>query len=202
MSAWDNSDIIKCLTFCATLQLRTPLRVLLRHGEAHSDIQTEPPTIAREGWEGIWMAQVFDTPYQGTMASDVGQVRASDYLPFLIAVRQVIETPDSIDHRIQQLRGMHIAKDWQAYLSKHGGIEGIISQFFPDFISTVPGINRETERELNALGLNTPNRLSATADKTLLGIKGIGPSKLLKIRAYCDGFTSGRDSEKLDMVRR
>jgi hypothetical protein len=49
-----NQDIIKGLEFIATLQLRTPLRVLLRHGEIHTDINTEPPKIAMEMWEGWW----------------------------------------------------------------------------------------------------------------------------------------------------
>ena len=35
LSAWGNDDIAKGLRFIATLQLRTPLRVLLRDGEIH-----------------------------------------------------------------------------------------------------------------------------------------------------------------------
>lgn len=202
MSAWSNGDIVKCLRFSATLQLRIPLRVLRRHGESHSNPDTAPPPIALNQWEGMWMPQVFNDPYDGEMASDVGPVRANDYLPFLLAIREVIEAHGSIEHRIARLRGMHIENCQKCFLERHGGIEGIIDSFFPAFASTIPSINRETVFELNALGLNTANRLSAATDKTLLAIKGIGPSKLVKIRDYCDGLTTDRDSENLDMVLR
>jgi hypothetical protein len=202
MSAWGNSDIIKCLRFCATMQLRNPLRILLRHDEVHSDQNTAPPIIALEGWEGIWTAQVTKTPMQTHIASDAGPILAKDYLPYLIAIREVVEIDDSIEHRIEQLREIRIEKGWQAHLGKHGGFEGIISRFFPDFISTVPGITRETNEKLHALGLNTPNRLSGSADEALLAIKGIGPSKLLKIRAYCAGITENRDADRVDTVIR
>jgi hypothetical protein len=207
LSAWGNDDIIKGLSFFATPQLRTPLRVLLRHDELHTNREAEPPEIAHEAWEGIWLPKV-NPEYDltggrvGECASDVGPVRAKDYLPFLVAIRKEVEAHNSIEHRIEQLRGIRIEKGWQTYLGKHGGIEGIISRFFPDFISTVPGITRETNEKLHALGLNTPNRLSDTADEALLAIKGIGPSKLLKIRAYCAGITENRDAERVDTVIR
>lgn len=52
--ARDHTDIMAGYTFCATMQLRTPLRVLLRHGEKHQGPK-EPPVIAREQWKGIWI---------------------------------------------------------------------------------------------------------------------------------------------------
>ncbi len=58
MSAWGNNDVITGLQFCATMQLRTPLQVLLRHGEIHTDRNTKPPRIALEPWEGIWLPRL------------------------------------------------------------------------------------------------------------------------------------------------
>lgn len=55
LSAWGNSDIIRGLQFSATMQLRTPLRVLLRHGEIHTDRTMAAPQVVRERWEGIWI---------------------------------------------------------------------------------------------------------------------------------------------------
>lgn len=202
MSSWGNSDIIECLRFSATLQLRNSLRILLRHDEIHSDPNTAPPIIALEGWEGIWMASVNRKPFQGYIASHAGPVLAKDYLPFLIAIRQVVEAQDSIERRVENLSGMHFKKDWQTYLDKLGGIERIINQFFPDFISSIPGLSRVAAQELKVLGLSTPNKLASTSDKTLLGIKGIGPSKLLKIRDYCAGIIENRDSDREDKVIR
>jgi hypothetical protein len=37
-----NADVIAGLAFCATMQLRTPLRVLVRHGEVHRHMNSPP----------------------------------------------------------------------------------------------------------------------------------------------------------------
>jgi hypothetical protein len=164
MSAWGNNDVITGLQFCATMQLRTPLRVLLRHGEIHTDRNTKPPRIALEPWEGIWLPKLktfrelgvdMDEPSMGTMASDVGQIPADggDYLPLLIAVREIVELHDSIESRIKRLSEMPMAGDWQTYLDKLWGMGGITGRFFPDFISTIPAISIAIRYELSDLGL-------------------------------------------------
>ena len=48
-------DVSLGFQFCATLQLRTPLRVLLRHGELYLRNDGGQPHIAHEPWEGIWL---------------------------------------------------------------------------------------------------------------------------------------------------
>jgi hypothetical protein len=172
--------------FSATMQLRTPLRVLLRHGELYLKNDGQQPKIAREPWEGMWVPvgksfeeiarasnssandiEVFrrlDAQISRmTMASDVGPILAEDYLPFLIAVRRIVEAYDSIEQRIEKLREMPMTPDWEEFVSKHRGIDGIIQCFFPKFINL-------------AAGLDTPNRIAAASDETLLAIKGIGYS--------------------------
>lgn len=149
MSAWGNDDIITGLKFSATMQLRTPLRVLLRHGEIHTDRNTKPPRIALEPWEGIGLPKVktfrelgvdIDNPSMGTMASSIGQIQndGGNFLPFLIAVRTIVESHDSIESRIKLLREMPITDDLQIYVDKLWGIDHIIGIFFPSFISTIP----------------------------------------------------------------
>jgi hypothetical protein len=140
--------------FCATLQLRTPLRVLLRHNEIYIKNDGHQPQIAREPWEGVWMPKLKWNELgiagtnkfpEFTHASDVGQILAKDYLPFLIAVRKILELPDSIENRIKLLREKPSEGDWQTYVEKHGGIERIIRQFFPRFVCTS---RRLTTRQL------------------------------------------------------
>lgn len=213
MSAWGNDDIVKGLQFGATMQLRTPLRVLLRHGEIHADKAYPPPKIAIEPWEGFWLpvTKSFEDIALGhdnsaddidrfrrldaelaskyTIASDVGPILAEDYLPFLIAVRRIVETHDPIGRRIKALREMPIVADWQAYFSKHGGIEGIVQRFFPKF-SNLPA------------GLDTPNLIAGASDETLLGIKGIGPAKLKAMRERCACITENRDADRVEDVIR
>ena len=55
LSAWTDDEIIAGLQFFATLQLRTPLRVLQWHGKLHTDRDTPPPQVAQMEWEGIWL---------------------------------------------------------------------------------------------------------------------------------------------------
>ena len=205
-----NDDIIKGLEFCATMQLRTPLRVLLRHGEIHTGINTEPPKIAMEMWEGIWTTKT--TTYrelgidvdeiQGTQASEIGPILPDDYLPFLIAIHKIVELDEPIDNRIKKLREMPMVGNWKTYVDKHGGIEAIIGRFFPEFIDTIPKLNLSTKDELSKMGLNTPNRITAAPDETFLSIKGIGQAKIKVIRDYCAGIADNRDADRIEDVVR
>jgi len=206
-----NDDIIKGLEFIATMQLRTPLRVLLRHGEIHTDINTEPPKIIKELWEGIWVTKTktyrelgIDMPEiaPGTHASDVGQVLPDDYLPFLIAIRKIVELDEPIETRIAKLREMLPACKWQTFLHKHGGPEKIIQHFFPRYISPMPKLPAGTVRELSKLGFDTPARIAKASDEVLLSMKGIGPAKLRAIRAHCSDMAKHRDADRVDNVTR
>jgi len=208
------ADVCKGFEFRATLQLRTPLRVLLRDGELYLKNDGCQPQIAREPWEGVWVTALktyeeiacgpdstadsieffrrLDAGFAAagrTVASDVGPILADDYLPFLIAVRRIIEARDTIEHRIEELLEMPIEAGWQEFVSKHGGIDGIIERFFPKFMNL-------------AAGLDTPNRIAAASDETLLGIKGIGPAKLKAIREHCAGIAENRDADRVETVTR
>jgi len=214
IKAWkDNQDVISGLEFIATMQLRTPLRVLLRHGEIHTNINTAPPQIIKELWEGIWTTKTktyrelgvdIDEVKDLTCASDIGQIPqdGGEYLKFLIAIRKIVELDEPIDNRIKKLREMPILDEWKTYLEKHGGIETIVSYFFPKFIETIPSLNQSTEDELCKLDLNTPNRIATAPDETLLSIKGIGQAKLKAIRDYCAGTTDKRDADRVEDVIR
>ena len=206
-----NQDVIEGLEFIATLQLRIPLRVLLRDGEIHRDINTAPPKYAREMWEGIWVTKTktfhemgIDLPEwpESESASDIGYVLRREYLPFLKAVREIVELNEPIENRIKKLREMPISEKWKSYIERHGGIEKIIRYFFPKFIDTIPSLNQSAEDELCKLGLNAPNRIAAAPDKTLLSIKGIGQAKLKAIRDYCAGITDNRDADRVENVIR
>lgn len=191
LAAWADSDIILGLRFCATLQLRTPLRVLRRHGKLHRDKNKAPPEYAHEMWEGIWIPQVLKGPPGGEMSSDVGPIPATggDYLPFLIALHRIVEEKEPIELRIEKLRNMPVNDVWQGYLEKHGGVETIINRFFPRIF------------DLGA-GLDTPNQVAAASDEELLEIKGVGPAKLRALRERCAQITENRDSERLESVAR
>lgn len=218
LSAWGNDDIIEGLQFSATLQLRTPLRVLLRHGEIHTEKRAPPPRITKEAWEGLWTPKTESYRSLGidvdevpvTCASDVGPVSPGDYLPFLIALRKTVELDEPIEERIKKLRTMPIRPEWQTFVesygargkSRHRGLAWVIEYFFPRFINTIPKLTEGAVRELAELGLDTPDRIAAAPDETLLGIKGIGLAKLQLIRDYCAGITKNRDADRIENVGR
>ena len=210
--AWiENEDIIIGLKFHATLQLRTPLRVLTRHGEVYSDKNKEPPKIAKELWEGIWIPQLktfrelgldVDELSESTTATSIGQINSSDYLLFLISIREILELEESIDDRIFKLRHMQLTANGKTFVNSHGGIDQIINEVFPPFIHTIPKLKITTINELSKLNINTANQIQIASDDTLLNLSGIGKATLKNVRDYCAGMIINRDEMRLDKVVR
>lgn len=194
--------------FHATHQLRTPLRILLRHGEVHRDMHSSPPVISTEMWQGIWTMHVktwaelgaaADIPeFEGTVSSDAGPVRSKEYLPFLIAVRSIVERPGTATARSDQLKDELQRPCWFDFCNKLGGWHAVVDSFFPPFINSLP---REAAAFLRAKGLKTPAAVAQASDADLLAIKGIGPAKLLLIRSACSE-AAAPDEELLDLVAR
>ncbi|MFC7518923.1 helix-hairpin-helix domain-containing protein [Herbaspirillum sp. GCM10030257] len=213
-SMWaHNADILSGMRFSATIQMRTPLRVLEHHGELHSNPKSAPPAYAREPWEGMWVPQTksfremgIDLPEMDgrQMASEVGTIPADggDYLPFLKKVRRIVESYRTIDQRVGELRALLAEPRYAEYVSKSGGADRIINNFFPTFLSTIPGLPAATANSLRDQGLDTADMLAAAPDATLLAVKGIGPSKLKTLRARCEEINEGRSHPRIDAVRR
>lgn len=207
----ENQDVIEGLEFSATMQLRTPLRVLLKHGELHKDPNISPPSYTKELWEGIWIAKSkswrelgldIDELHESLVASEIGPIKVSEYLPFLIAVRTVIERHETIDVKINELHKLLLSDQWQTFISKHGGKVKLINLLFPCFIDTIPALSNDSIKELRRLALLTANDIEKTSDSELLNIKGIGKAKLNKIRDYCAAVAENRDNQRVDSVRR
>ncbi|MGK2900784.1 MAG: hypothetical protein ACSLE9_19200 [Burkholderiaceae bacterium] len=189
-------SLIKGRTFIATIQVRTPLRVLNRDGEFFAGVN-DPPLIAHEMWEGEWIVQVktwaelggADIPAfaPSTRASDIGQIPldGGEYLVLLKRLRSVVESDRTIEERRESLIAMLREPDWQPYLCKLGGLDRVVGALFVPFISTIKGLTADSIESLFAAGLETPNAIAAVSDTTLRAIRGIGPVKLKTIRAAC-----------------
>ena len=136
-SLWKKDDVITGLKFCATMHLDTPLQVLLRHGEVHSDETKPPPRRTLKPNQGIWIP-TFKTyrelgvdipePTDYQHATEIGPAYPSEYIPFLIAVRRIAEAPESLECRRVMLREMSLEAGWEKFLSKHGGIEAVAAR--------------------------------------------------------------------------
>lgn len=196
------------------MQLRTPLRVLLRHRELFSDLPNEPPPIARAMWEGIWTTRTpsfrelgieLDDPPPGQMASSIGPipVDGGDYLEFLIAVRKIVESANSINDRVDLLVSEVGRPQWSIFkhVRFHSACD-IADYFFPFFVGTIHRLVREAAAELRRLGLDTPEALDGATDAQLLDVPGIGPRTLLGIRKKCAETTIDRHSARVDLVER
>ena len=183
-------DIFIGARFCATMQIRTPLRVLLRHGQTHRTHLEAPPTIAKETWEGIWIWEVdpkFTFAIEERVASDIGNIPDDGaYLTFLIRVRKIVESDGSIEDRRAALWDELIQPKWAEYCFRLGSTEAVLEKFFPRFISTIKGLPRSAVEALWEIGLTTACDLNATPDADLLSINGIGAAKLQKIRLACE----------------
>lgn len=204
-----SGDLITGWRYSATIQMRTPLRVLQKHGQKVGTSQGQP--IEPETQHGIWVPVLntfgslgVDLPELGwTMASEVGYIPADggQYLQFLIAVRAVVEAPGTVPERLAQLRGELAKAEWSEFIAKLDGREAIYARFFPPFLETIPGLQADTVAALWSAELTSPRTLAGASDARLRSIKGIGPAKLKAIRAACEAEPD-KDAERLDKVER
>ncbi|QTQ36080.1 Uncharacterized protein ToN1_19270 [Aromatoleum petrolei] len=185
---WGNNDLVDGVVFFATLQLRTPLRVLSRHKEVYSGSGV-PPTIATEAWHGVWLPRLRAEPNashdeDSTVASDVGPVPdgGREYLRFLVAVRGIVEQNVPVKDRMAQLKTELANESWSKFVRKLGGKQAVVERFFPRFVNTLPGLSEVTKAELWKLRLRTPSVIETSPDATLLAVRGLGPAKLRRIR--------------------
>jgi len=189
-----NSDIISGYQFCATIQMRTPLRVLRRHGEVHNGIGSEPPEIATEMWEGIWIPVTrslrelgfdIDDPITGTVASDVGPIPfdGGDYLKFLFAVREAAEGNGTVQDRRDATAKSLRKPAGIKFVRALGGADAILARLFPSFASTVPRMPGKVATALIEAGFGSPSAINAASDSQLRTIDGVGPGLIAALRS-------------------
>lgn len=198
------------LEFRASMQLRTPRRVLLRHGEVHDDLDREPPPIAAEDWQGRWIRRQHLGPQPAgagdaqhlldRVSSDAGRVEPREYLPFLLAVRAIVEAGGALMDRRRALEAELDREAWQAFVGRLGGADEVVDRFFPPFIRTLE-IRKATQVGLRRRGLLTPARILAASDHELLNVSGIGVPTATRCRARCMAAPD-LHAEYVDLVQR
>jgi len=188
-----HNDLLSGWRFVATMQLRTPLRVLSRHGDVHKGLNSEPPIFAREQWEGIWVTVTrsyrelgidMDEPTPTIMASDVGTIPADggDYLPFLIAVRTAAEGDGSIAERREAVAAVLRDPAHRKFVHTHGGQGAVLDQLFPPLAAAIPRMSGKVAQALASAGYRTPATISAAFDKELRAVEGVGPATIKLLR--------------------
>lgn len=200
---------VEGMRFSATMQLRVPLRILRRH-DTNAPLDADLPDDF-EPWMGMWFPRPksldavlgtngIDAKLEATrtFASPAGPVRAQDYLPFLITLREIIEDDnDSIAARMRRITLACERPGWERFVQAEGGAARINDRFFPPVLSLIPGLTAQARQGLRAAEKTTVAALNAAPDTELLAIEGIGPAKLAAIRSFCAGFDGDARTERI-----
>jgi hypothetical protein len=188
------------MEFCATFQVRTPLRILGRHGQVLPLGAALPDDF--EPWMGIWVPKpksAGQRPYEGEIASPAGPVTAAVYLPFLIAVREAVEDAvGGIAGRMARLQAVCALPQFARFVAAERRARiSICDRFFPPVLSLIPGLSGDSQAELRQLRLFTVGALRGATDDVLLAVKGVGPSKLKAIREFCGIYAGDPEAERI-----
>lgn len=202
------ADVFGGMEFCATFQVRTPLRILQRHGQVVPLGSTLSDDF--EPWMGIWIAKpkswrelgIDADEMQQLVASPAGPVTAAEYLPFLLAVRRGVEaSAGGTVGRIARLQAVCARPKFARFVAAEGGAAKLCDRFFPPVLSLIPGLPSDSQKELRKLGLVTVADLRSASDGTLRAVKGIGPGKLNAIRKFCAAYAGDSKEERaVDLV--
>ena len=190
-------DVFLGRRFSATLQVRTPLSVLQHHDEFFEGPPSAAPRYGTMA-DGIWVPEPktwtefgFDLPGgpEGTHASDVGPVRPSEYLPFLVEFRTVVESNATVPEKMACLHTLRskspgYADLWQRLESAYPEFPD--SFFYREF-TRIPGVGERTARALYAAGFKCLSDLAAAEGAELQRVPGVGAKTVEAIAEYCQG---------------
>jgi hypothetical protein len=132
-----NCDMIIGWRFSASMMPWVRLSVLRRHGEFHAGSKVSLPTITNDLDEGIWspVTRTFrdlgiDIEPHATMASAVGYIASDggEFLPFLIEMRECVETGDNASQRAC-LAQVTSKPRWRDFVKELGGAAEIRRRF-------------------------------------------------------------------------
>ena len=197
-------DVTAGWLYSATLQLRTPLAYLERHGE-FSPGPKEPPLIGPAentlpdgsgfnpygGWGRVIDPGILPPSKLANRASELGPIRIGskdekELLSFLKAFRYVVETGETLDQMLSELEELSTSTPgnitwWAKYSS---GNPLWPDSYFIDqlWLQLSKGVGPAKAEKLYLAGFRTVEEIQATSDEVLLKVEGLGSKGLSKIR--------------------
>ena len=192
-SYFANSDILEGMQFAATLQIRTPLNVLKHHDEIFRGPPSEAPIYGTQA-DGIWvfksktfrelgidLGELSEPPH----ASDIGPVAPSDYLPFLIQFRSIVESSSSPDQQMLAVlelpkQSAHFRKIWKKLCTSYNDFP---SSFFYSPFTSLPGIGSKLAKNLYGAGFRSADEITSSSMERLTAIPGLGSASAAKLTA-------------------
>lgn len=201
LSEWigNNDDIISGLEFHATLQLRTPLEVLIHHGEVFSRKEGRPPQYAKEAWQGVWTHKLkswseidpdlgwSDESPMCSVATEIGGLEPDEqkqYLDFLIKFHTISESESTADEKIKQIKQLEKSdSNFRAYYKKQSkGDKEFLESYFNLLIKNI--LPPKVTKSLNDVGYRTLKDLKGVDPKELLKLEGVGKATIDKLASY------------------
>lgn len=200
--------------FRASLELKTPLHILLANGKKTYSPQETPPKAPPEQWMGHWINNSlfkqfptwreigFDIDERPLDAgwTDIGPVDRERYIDFLINIRSCCEQEIGISARINGLYAIEKSDKYSEFFFKHGGVESVIDELFPLVVTTIPSVNKVASAALLKAGLDSVDKISSASDSELLQLPSIGPKTLTSIRFWINGFVGDATNVRVDNV--
>ncbi len=185
----DNADILDGLQFVATLQLRTPLSVLRHHGELFKGPYSRAPKYGTDA-DGIWVPKVsfaefgLSDPPESEVASHLGPMRPSEYVPFLVAFREIVETHCSHAQMVEAIQALPSRSPlFRSFFERHRRNDpDFPMSFFYEGLTALTGVGHATAKRLYEAGFHTCDDVRSASDQSLLAIKGIGPRLVARIK--------------------
>jgi hypothetical protein len=127
-----NDPVVIGYRFSATLQLRTPYRILRYHGLLFRGPADDLPQIAEQLWQGIWLPETktfrelgLDVPElpPATMASQIGLVTldGGELLQFLLLANGIADGHATLDERREAMGRLLKENQWAVLIDKLGG---------------------------------------------------------------------------------
>ena len=204
---FEDSDLISGWRYSATLQLRTRLAYLERHGEFSPGPQ-EPQILSsaeghlQDGTEfnpyGIWLREIdykelgFDASpslTKGTHSTGWGPVRSGseeerNLISFLKSFRYIVEAAEDLDHKLSELRQLSISTpEYRQVWRKLRKTDFMFpDSFFFSKLESLPGVGPSMAQRLYQAGFRTVAEVQAASDVELLDLPGLGKGLLAKVR--------------------
>ena len=197
-------DVTAGWLYSATLQLRTPLAYLERHGE-FSPGPKEPPLIGPAentlpdgtgfnpygGWGRVIDPGILPPSKLATRASELGPIRIGskdekELLSFLKAFRYIVETGETLDQMLSELEELSTSTPgnrrlWARY--SEGNPLWPDSYFIGQLWLKLPkGVGPSKAEKLYLAGFRSVEEIQAAPDEDLLKVEGLGKGLLRKLR--------------------
>ena len=189
----ENEDVISGMEFSATMQLRTPLEYLERHGDVFTDPKDFPDIDRSHGclvpklksWKELGI-NLKESP-EGSMASDIGPIPTSGgkYLEFLKDFRRIVESDMLPEERMRQILALrNINDDYAEIMDMHDDLrDGKLDKWcgYEKSLGLL-GFDPRLSRNLWEAGFRSRNDIKQAANKQLMSVPGIGKAKTVKLK--------------------